>query len=153
MAAENARPGAIVKVWKRLAITSDQPAFHRIADGFVNTIHHYCQAAGVSVNVSRAAVILFVIRPDNTAELWMDTAAMCLNILTNRDVSAGAAVFEGDIVDVTAMAFPLVKIGKEDKVICLFREGWRFGLYFDFNPNKSLSVDEFSVPWEASTAI
>lgn len=73
----------------------------------------------------------------------MDTAAICLNILAKRAVQRGMAIFVNDIVDVNAMAFPLVRIGKDDKVICLFREGWRFALYFDFNPDNGLSVDEF----------
>jgi hypothetical protein len=73
----------------------------------------------------------------------MDTAAVSLSIRAKRDIQAGMIVFERDIVDVVEMAFPAVRIDKEDKVVCLFREGWRFGLYFDFNPNKDLSVDEF----------
>lgn len=143
VAAGNARAGEMLQVWTRLAVTSDDPAFHRIADGLAAVIRNCCHAVGAPVDVDQTKVILLVIRPDKTAELWMDTAAICLNILSKRAVQPGTAVFENDIADVSAMAFPLVRIGEEDKVICLFREGWRFGLYFDFNPDKSLSTDEF----------
>ena len=62
-----------------------------------------------------------------------------------RAVSAGNVVVEGDITDVTAMSFPRVKIGEGDKVLCLFREAWRFGLAFDMNPEGKLDVDAFSL--------
>ena len=49
-------------------------------------------------------------------------------------------IFENDIADVTGMFFPLGEIGKEDRVVCVFREGWRFALFFDFNPKGDLSI-------------
>ena len=142
--AEAARDGEMVKVWTRLALTSDDPTFHRIADSLARVIRHHTHAASTPIDIERAKVVLLVIRPDRTAELWVDTAAMCLNIMTKRRIEAGAPVFEGDIVDVIGMAFPLVKIGIGDKVICVFRQDWRFALHFDFNPDKNLSVDEFN---------
>ncbi|MGE0288792.1 MAG: hypothetical protein AB7I42_20790 [Bradyrhizobium sp.] len=92
------------------------------------------------MNLKRADTVLLIIRPDNTAQLWVDTAAVAMQILPKREIVAGAAVFEGDIADVTGMSFPLVDIGKEDRIVCLFREGWRFGLFFDFNPRGDLSI-------------
>lgn len=38
--------------------------------------------------------------------------------------------------------FPLVDIGPKDRIVCIFREGWRFGLYFDFNPDGELAIEE-----------
>jgi hypothetical protein len=38
------------------------------------------------------------------------------------------------------MSFPLVEIGKKDRVICLFQEGWRYALFCDFNPKGDLST-------------
>ena len=51
-------------------------------------------------------------------------------------------IFENDIADVTGMSFPLVEIGKEDRVVCIFREGWRFALFFDFTPKGDLSIPD-----------
>jgi hypothetical protein len=55
-------------------------------------------------------------------------------------MEAGTVVFEHDIADVTGMSFPMVHIGKADRVVCLFREGWRFALFCDFNPDRNLSL-------------
>lgn len=144
VAAEPARSGETCKVWTRLALTSDDPMFHKIAEGLTQVITHRTRAAGVPFAEDRTRTILIVIKPDRTAELWADAAAVSMSILTKRGaMKAGTLIFEHDIVDVTAMAFPLVKIAKEDKVICLFRQDWRFGLYFDFNPEGNLSLDHF----------
>lgn len=56
-------------------------------------------------------------------------------------MAAGTILFENDIADVTAMSFPFVQIGEKDHVVCIFREGWRFGLFFDFNPDGNLSIE------------
>lgn len=138
-----ARGGEMLKVWTRLALTSDDPVFHRIAEGLSNAIRHHTSVAGVPLDIESVKTLLLVIKPDHTAELWADTAAMWLSILTKRSIAAGTVVFEHDIVDVGKMAFPLVDIGAEDKVICLFRQDWRFALYFNFNPDKNFDQDEF----------
>jgi hypothetical protein len=62
--------------------------------------------------------------------------------MAKRNVAPGTAVFEHDIADVTGMAFPLVPIGKEDGVLCIFRQRWRFGLFFDFNPRRDFSIPD-----------
>lgn len=54
--------------------------------------------------------------------------------MMKRETAAGSVIFESDIADVTGMDFPLVEIDTADRVICLFRQDWRFALYFDFNP-------------------
>ncbi len=141
--AEAARPGEIAKVWTRLALTSDDPIFHRIAESISGTIRHHTNAAGVSFDIERVKTLLFVIKPDHTATLWADTAAMSLRILTKRSIAAGTVVFDHDIIDVNAIAFPFVDIGVADKVICLLRQDWRFALYFNFNPDEKFDQDEF----------
>ena len=64
--------------------------------------------------------------------------------MAKRAVVAGEPVFDGDIVDITALDFPAVEIGSADKVLYLFREGWRFGLGFDFNNEKEFNRAAFT---------
>lgn len=141
--AEAAKAGQAIKVWTRLALTSDEPLFHRLADGLDGVIRHMAEKAGAAVNLRRAATVLLVLKPDSSAELWVDTAAVALRCAVKRSVAARTAVFENDIADVTGMSFPCVDIGLQDKVVCIFREGWSFGLAFDFNPDGKLDLDDF----------
>ncbi|MBB4427608.1 hypothetical protein GGD66_006191 [Bradyrhizobium sp. CIR48] len=142
VSAENSRGGNTIQVYTRLSLTSDDQFFHRVAEGLSNHIEYVARQSGRAVNLKRADVVLLVVHLDDTGDLWLDTAAVALQIRAKRDMVAGAVVFEYDIADVTGMSFPLVPIGKEDRVVCIFREGWRFGMFFDFNPDADFSVEE-----------
>src|SRR3546814_20160934 len=66
--------------------------------------------------------LLLIFKPDSSAELWVDAAAVSLQCTIKRAVAARSVIFESDIADVTGMGFPCVTIGEQDKVLCLFRE-------------------------------
>jgi len=138
--AEAGRGGQTISVWTRLYLTSDDRFFHRIIEGLSAHVEYRAREAGHHVSMTKPGFILLVVHPDNTGDLWLDAAAATLQILVKRSMAAGTVLFEKDIADVTAMSFPLVEIGKEDRVVCIFREGWRFALFFDFNPKGELSI-------------
>lgn len=141
VAAEAGRDGQRIRIWTRLYLTSDDRFFHKIVEGMTAHIQHRAASAGQHVKLTNAGLILLVVHPDNTADLWLDAAAVSLKIMAKRPIAAGTAIFENDIADVKAMSFPLVEISKNDRVICIFREGWRFGLFFDFNPEGDFLID------------
>ena len=140
-AAEAAKGGQQIKVWTKLALSSDEPLFHRLVENLANVINHMAQQAGIGINLRRADTVLLVLKPDATAELWLDTAAVSIRCAVKRAIAAGTVVFEHDIADVTGMSFPCVTFGAADKVLCLFREGWRFGFAFDMNPEGKLDIE------------
>lgn len=139
-----AKPGQGVQVWTNLALTSDELLFHRLVKNFDAVINYMAQQAGTIVNLRSANTVLLVLRPDATAELWLDTAAVGVRCAVKRNIAAGAMVFEQDIVDVTGMYFPCVSFGDADKVLCLFRQDWCFGFAFDMNPDGKLNLEAFT---------
>lgn len=141
--AEAAKEGQAVEVWERLSLTSDEPLFHRLVDSLDGVIRHMAEKAGTHVNLRRACTVLLVFKPDNRAELWVDTAAIVIRCTVKRTIATSSVIFENDIADVTGMNFPCVEIGAQDKVLCLFREGWSFGLAFDFNAKGQLDLECF----------
>ena len=120
-AAEAAKGGQQIKVWTKLAISSDEPLFHRLVENLANVLNHMARQAGIGVNLRRADTVLLVLKPNATAELWLDTAAVSIRCAVKRAIAAGTAVFEHDIADVTGMSFPCVTFGAADKVLYLFR--------------------------------
>jgi hypothetical protein len=142
-AAESSDKGKTTKVWTKLALTSEDPLFHRLVENFEPVVAHMAQQAGTAVNLRSASVVLLVLKPDHTAELWLDTAAVSLRCTVKRAIAAGTVLFENDIADVTGMSFPCVEFGERDKVLCIFREAWRFGFAFDMNPEGKLDLDAF----------
>jgi hypothetical protein len=143
-AANTVGPGDQVSIWVHQALTSDDPAFHRIAANLRDLIGNWAQENGKAVNIERANIVLLVMKGDQSAELWMDTAAMMFQAVMKRAIGPGHVIFENDIADVTGVIFPAVTFNPDDRVVCVMREGWRFGMSFDFNPGKNLDVVAFS---------
>jgi len=146
IAAEHGRGGDQVSVMTRLVSTSDQELFHLVVPNLASVIAHSLSLVGRYDRIDRADVVLLVMHPDNTGELWLDSAAMMHQVRLKRPgpLKAGTVLFENDIADVTDMWFPHVQIGPQDRIICLFREGWRFGFLFDANPSGALDVEAAS---------
>jgi hypothetical protein len=126
------------------ALTSDEPFFHRCVEGIEIVVREAAVRAGTAINLRKADTALLVFKPEGTAEFWIDTAAESLQCIAKRTVGVATAVFERDIADIVGMNFPAVSFAPEDRVVCLFREGWGFGLAFDFNPDGSFDRQAFS---------
>lgn len=143
VSAQAARGGETIEVLTRMALTSDEELFHKIVPNIGSVIEHSAKATGAYPGLDRARTVFLVLHPDNTGQLWVDTAAMCTYSALKRPgpIPAGTVIFENDIADVTGIWFPLVEVLPEDRVLCIFREGWRFALFFDFNPDGKLSID------------
>lgn len=143
--AEGSLPGAEARVWHRFAATSDDAAFHVIADNLAGVIQHEANQNGLACPpLDGVKTLLYVVRADQTAELWIDTAAVTMTCVMKRSVQALSPVFATDLADILEMRFPNVVIGETDRVLCLFREGWRFALAFDFNVDGKLDIQSFS---------
>lgn len=140
------RAGETAAIWTRMEITSDQALFHKLVGNLAAAIEHSARAAGAYDRVEQASTVLLVIKPDNSAELWIDRAAMAVYTTVKRPgaLKAGTVLFENDTVDITGIWFPRVDIGPGDRILCIIREGWRFGLFFDFDRDqgKELSTDD-----------
>lgn len=143
-AAETAGKGQQVKIFTRLALTSDEPGFHPLAESVASIIRAYGDNSLASIDIGSYKVVLLILKPDQTAELWLDTAAVAMQCVVTRNVVKGAAVFQNEIADMLTMEFPCVEFGKQDKVICLMREAWGFGLAFDMNHSGELDMEAFS---------
>lgn len=128
-----ARVGEQVQLWTRFTLTSDDKHFHRIAGNLVSVLDHCASQNGKPCEFRRANSVLIITNRKNQARLWVDSAPIIANILVKRSVQAGEPVFERDIGDIVGLDFPSINVGKNDKLIFLFREGWRFALFCDFN--------------------
>ncbi|MFT4276627.1 MAG: hypothetical protein QM576_09745 [Rhodopseudomonas sp.] len=74
--AKPARGGETADVWTRIVASSDQKLFHDIVGNLVAAVEQCARQAGSYVKLDMANTVLLVIRPDNSAELWVDAAAV-----------------------------------------------------------------------------
>lgn len=139
--ASAAEEGDAVKIWTRMSLTSDELMFHVMAENISGVLINAAQQNGSDIRPDRVGILLLVIKPDNSAELWADTAAVTIQAILNRSVNGGAAIFDRDISDVVKMWFPKVGITEADRILCLFRTKWSFALFFDFSRDRPLDID------------
>lgn len=137
---QDARKGDEVSLWTRGVIDSDDGLFHRIIDGFDRIVRFHLQKIGVFMGLDKAHSALLLIHGDKSADLWINSVAISMNVVTRRSLEAGQPVSLNDIADVLSVSFPAIAFEPDDQVVYLFREAWRFGLFFDFNPGRKLDV-------------
>lgn len=146
ISATAARADETVTIWTRMEITSDEALFHKFIGNIAAAIENRAQAVGAHARLERASTVLLVIKPDNSAELWIDRAATVVYTTLKRPgpIKAGTLLFENDTVDITGIWFPRVDIGPADRILCIIREGWRFGLFFDLDRSEGqeLSIED-----------
>jgi hypothetical protein len=132
----NNEDGRMVTRWFLL---SDNSYFHLLAENIAVLISNMAKEAIEGVDIHHYNEALLVYRQNSTAHLWLDTAAVSLSFISKRSLSAGSLVRDVDIADITEMSFPAINLGKNDKIIYVFRVGWRFGLAFDLTGNLDVS--------------
>jgi len=123
----NARPGEKVDLLANAFLTSDDNDFHR----YMNLIYnYYLSKTGMPARTIHRFVI--VLHQDLKADIYLNDFQMMMHTRYKRKISIGEKVYINDIADIDQVSFPEVSISEKDCIIYCFREGWKFGLYFDF---------------------
>lgn len=129
-AMENGRPDKIVKVLCRSFITSDEVSFYTLIEGLTEVF-----LLKAAINEPFVNNFLILHHSDLTVDIYVNDLPIAIEFLSKRDIKKGENVFENDIVDVRRLRFIDININKTDHVVFLFKQGWRFGLFFDFTNN------------------
>ncbi len=111
------------------ALTSDDPNFFRYIEQLSNI---YFNRQEYRVDDSAINSFLVLIHLDLSADIYINDFPMEIEMLSKRSVEAGTIITDGDIADIRQVRFPGIDIQESDSVICCFRVGWKFGLYFNF---------------------
>src|SRR5258708_18582751 len=133
---EAAQKGESVSVSFRGALTSDDPAFHQLAENFEGVIVHGLQKAGRPlIWINDAHNVLLVVHGDDSADLWVNNVATMGQMVPRREIAAGEPLNHADIAEVTEIWFPGLTLQATYRLIYIFRNKWRYGLFYEFNPN------------------
>lgn len=122
----SAKKGEQVKVLRRSFFTSYQDNHHRFFDQVLGSV--------LGPNLDNLNEVLIVIR-GRKAYIYK-YYPMMFAIRPKENIQAHRAVFENQILDIVEVKFKDARFDLDikdgDKFVWLFREGWSFGLYFDF---------------------
>jgi len=117
---------------------SDESDFYNFIEQLSNP---FFNKAGINPNA--VYQFLIIIHTDQSADLHINDLPVMIEFMTKRDVKKGEAISKRDIADIRRLRFPNVKITKTDQVIYCFKEGWKFGLFFDLG--RELDLDKMEL--------
>ena len=142
VAVSNVKKGERVPVMVRAEITSDQPEFHLFMQGITNLVVAKARDAGVFVLMDRVSALLIVTHEGGTADLYLQDFPLKMEILAKRDVARGEAIGQSSIADVRRLRMSWLELHPKDGVLCCFKVGWTFALFFDLDSSdRDLNVD------------
>ena len=136
----NVEKGNYCWILTRAATNSDESDFYKYIEQLSNPI---LNKAGVTPNAIYQFLIL--IHMDLGADLYINNFPVLIEIMTKRDANKGEAIAKRDIADIRRLKFPNIKINVTDKVIYCFKEGWKFGLFFDLGRELDLDAMELDI--------
>jgi hypothetical protein len=132
-AAADMPPETFGWILTRAFVCSDDPEFYLYCD----------QISKMFLNryfIDRINQFLVVIHIDLSADVYVNDFPMQIKILAKRDVKAGEPIRYNDIADIAELRFAGIGIKENDSIIFCFKKGWKFGLFFDFNPADRKSI-------------
>lgn len=120
--------------------TSDESEFYRYIEQLSNPIFN---KLGITPNAVYQFLIL--IHSDLGADLYLNDFPIMIEIMAKYDVSKGQILSKKDIADIRKLRFPSITIFNTDKIIFCFKEGWKFGLFFDLNRELDINTTELDL--------
>jgi hypothetical protein len=118
--------GNLAKLLIRAVFTSDDPEFYLRIDQIANQFLH-----PNGINPDYLSHFMIVVHPDKTGELYYGLLPIVVEIRAKKDIKKGQPVYASDIADIRKMKFDGIPLVNNDRVICLFKVGWKFVLFFD----------------------
>jgi predicted DNA-binding transcriptional regulator len=123
---------------EKASITSDQPDFYTCIEQISNVFLNR-----VAISTDSIYQFLVLIHEDLSADMFVNDLRIDIEILAKTDKKKMEAVYKKDIADIRKLRFSGQIIEKTDQVICCFKVGWKFALYFDFS--RELNVEEMEL--------
>lgn len=137
-AGSSGEPGQTIKVLIRGGMTSNEPLFHKVMAGISSL-------AAPKFPQSQINHLLLIVHRDNSADLYLNDFEIHGEMMLKKSVREGEAVFRSDIADWRRIRFPKINLTSTDKVVVCCKIGWKFALFFDFNPDGELKIDELEI--------
>lgn len=133
---ENKTGGGYIKVLTSARLISDNPDFYTYIEEISNS---YFNKLNISQNSVHQFIVL--IHQDLSAHVYVNDFRYSIEISAKRDIIKGQVIRENDIADIRRLRFDNIKVEESDKVICCFKVGWKFMLYFDLNRETALDIE------------
>ena len=135
-AARNFPKGSYGWVLASSSLTSDEPNFYRyveqISTIYLNGLTYLLDGKEHLININDIHSFLILVHHDLTADIYINDLPIEIKMLSKRSIQKGTLITYNDIADICELRFTGIDIHESDSVVCCFKVGWKFGLYFNF---------------------
>jgi hypothetical protein len=139
-AMENGKPNELIKVLCRWFGTSDDKDFFTYIESIENL---YLSNVGILEEYIHNFLIIH--HEDLSVDIYINDLPIKIEFLSKRNVQKGEIVYENDVADIRQLKFNDIEIKESDNIIFCFKQGWRFGLFFDLTyngqPNSKMNIE------------
>ena len=125
---ENVEKGNKAKILSKASFISDDPKFYHFTEQISNI---FLNKADIPIN--NVCQFLILIHQDLSADLYVNDFPVILEIKAKRNIKKGEKVYQDCIADIRKLKFDGIEIKKTDKIICCFKVGWKFALFFNLH--------------------
>lgn len=132
--AETIEKGGTGKILTRGSLVSDDPLFYTYIESITGIFFQ-------NVLINSVFQFLILIHDNLSADLYLNDFSTKILIMPKRNLKKGEIIRINDIADVGKMSFDNIHIKKTDKVICCFKVGWKFSLFFDLDREEPLNIE------------
>lgn len=122
----NVHAGERGDILTRGVLTSDDPNFYLLMDAITSIV--FGRTGHLADSLYQ---FLIVIHADQSADVYINELPMSISVVAKNPIAAGQLVAQSDIADVRRLQFLGLEFADSDKVICLIKVGWKFGLFLD----------------------
>lgn len=127
-----ARPGERMNVSTRAMVTAeDGERFTILLDQISDCILSHVKARPDESTIGQLVVVL---RPDSTADVFINEPPMVARVTAKKPVNAGEPVLQDSIADIHSVSFRGLDVPDDAGVLVLISSRWRRGVFYDFEP-------------------
>jgi len=131
---QSAKKGDVVDlVYREFTSSEDGNLFISRLEGIPRQLLAAIPGATIA-DESCVSHMLAIVRPDETATLYVNDLPHSVEIRAKGAGKAGQAVSLDDIMDVSRIRLKGIVIPEDAGLVAIFSVGWRKGLFFDFEP-------------------
>ncbi|MBU0528476.1 hypothetical protein KKF86_01795 [bacterium] len=136
-AVSNTKKGEQTVILTKGIFISDQQEFYKYTEQISNL---FLAQAGFFID--RVCQFLLLVHKDLSVDIYVNDFPVIAEMRVKKATKKGQPIGINDIADIKQIRFEGIDIKEDDKIAYCFKIGWKFGLYFNFDPKRELEIDK-----------
>lgn len=136
-AVSNAKKGDETEILTKGIFVSDQPEFYKYTEQIANL---FLTQAGFFID--GVCQFLLLVHKDLSVDIYVNDFPVFAEMRVKKATEKGQPIGINNIADIKQIKFDGIDVKEDDKIAYCFKIGWKFGLYFNFDPKRKLEIEK-----------